>query len=100
MTYQGHFPGFARFVRFWKRGHFIRIPGVPLRGNREAACARVRESRSRVWEGKLFRRLMRTDSVLTRREKEVLKHIGHSKTSKQIAGILNLSVYTIGNHRR
>ena len=43
---------------------------------------------------------MRTESALTRREKEVLKHIGHGKTSKQIAEILNLSVYTIGNHRR
>lgn len=43
---------------------------------------------------------MRTDNSLTGREKEVLKHIGHGKTSKQIAGLLNLSVFTVGNHRR
>ena len=43
---------------------------------------------------------MRTDSALTRREKEVLKHIGHGKTSKQIAELLNLSVFTVSNHRR
>lgn len=43
---------------------------------------------------------MRTDSALTRREKEVLKYIGHGKTSKQIAEVLHLSVYTISNHRR
>jgi DNA-binding CsgD family transcriptional regulator len=43
---------------------------------------------------------MRSDSVLTRREREVLKHIGHGKTSKQIAEVMNLSVFTISNHRR
>lgn len=43
---------------------------------------------------------MGTDSALTRREKEVLKQIGHGKTSKQIAEELNVSVYTISNHRR
>lgn len=43
---------------------------------------------------------MRPDRVLTRREKEVLKHIGHGKTSKQIAEVLNLSVFTVSNHRR
>ena len=43
---------------------------------------------------------MRTDSALTRREKEVLKQIGQGKTSKQIADVLNLSVFTISNHRR
>jgi DNA-binding CsgD family transcriptional regulator len=43
---------------------------------------------------------MRTDTALTRREKEVLKQIGQGKTSKQIADALNLSVYTISNHRR
>ena len=43
---------------------------------------------------------MRTDSALTRREKEVLRQIGHGKTSKQIAEALHLSVYTISNHRR
>lgn len=43
---------------------------------------------------------MRSESALTAREKEVLKYIGQGKTSKQIAAGLNLSVYTIGNHRR
>ena len=43
---------------------------------------------------------MRTDNGLTHREKEVLKHIGLGKTSKQIADVLNLSVFTISNHRR
>ena len=43
---------------------------------------------------------MRTESALTRREREVLKHIGHGKTSKQIAQLMNLSVYTVSNHRR
>lgn len=43
---------------------------------------------------------MRNDSALTRREKEVLKQIASGKTSKQIADLLNLSVYTVGNHRR
>lgn len=37
---------------------------------------------------------------LTAREKEVLKYIGQGKTSKQVATILNLSVYTVSNHRR
>jgi len=43
---------------------------------------------------------MRTENALTRREIEVLKQIGHGKTSKQIAEELSLSVYTISNHRR
>jgi two-component system, NarL family, response regulator NreC len=43
---------------------------------------------------------MRSDTALTAREKEVLKYIGQGKTSQQIATILNLSVYTVSNHRR
>jgi DNA-binding CsgD family transcriptional regulator len=43
---------------------------------------------------------MRPERVLTRREKEVLKLIGQGKTSKQIAEALNLSVFTVSNHRR
>ena len=43
---------------------------------------------------------MRTDSALTRREQEVLKYIGEGKTSKQIASALNLSVFTVSNHRK
>jgi DNA-binding CsgD family transcriptional regulator len=43
---------------------------------------------------------MPTDSALTRREKEVLNHVGHGKTSKQIAEVLNVSVFTVSNHRR
>jgi len=37
---------------------------------------------------------------LTPREKEVLKIIGHGKTTKQVAGQLGLSVSTVGNHRK
>jgi DNA-binding CsgD family transcriptional regulator len=43
---------------------------------------------------------MQADSALTRREREVLEMIGQGKTSKQIAGALNLSVYTVNNHRK
>jgi DNA-binding CsgD family transcriptional regulator len=38
--------------------------------------------------------------ALTAREKEILKLIGQGKSSKQIADQLNLSVLTIGNHRK
>jgi DNA-binding CsgD family transcriptional regulator len=41
-----------------------------------------------------------SDNTLTRREKEVLELIGQGKTSKQIAHNLNLSVYTVNNHRK
>jgi DNA-binding CsgD family transcriptional regulator len=44
--------------------------------------------------------LMRNDSSLTPREKEVLRYIGQGKTSKQIAAALHLSVLTVSNHRR
>jgi DNA-binding CsgD family transcriptional regulator len=44
--------------------------------------------------------LMRNDSSLTPREKEVLRYIGQGKTSKQIAAVLHLSVLTVSNHRR
>jgi len=37
---------------------------------------------------------------LTPREKEVLKIIGHGKTTKQVADQLGLSVSTVGNHRK
>jgi two-component system, NarL family, response regulator NreC len=43
---------------------------------------------------------MDSDNALTRREKEVLEWIGQGKTSKQIAQNLNLSVYTVNNHRK
>lgn len=36
----------------------------------------------------------------TQRETEVLDLIGKAKTSKQIALVLNLSVHTVGNHRK
>jgi DNA-binding CsgD family transcriptional regulator len=38
--------------------------------------------------------------MLTPREQEVLEMIGQGKTSKQIAGALNLSVFTVNNHRK
>ncbi len=37
---------------------------------------------------------------LTPREQEILGLIGQGKTSKQIADMLNLSVYTVNNHRK
>lgn len=43
---------------------------------------------------------MPADNALTRREREVLDLIGQGKTSKQIAAVLNLSVYTVNNHRK
>jgi len=41
-----------------------------------------------------------SNSGLTPKEKEVLRFIGQGKTSKQIAIALNLSVFTVSNHRR
>ncbi len=38
--------------------------------------------------------------TLTPRENEILELIGQGKTSKQIAGTLNLSVFTVNNHRK
>ncbi len=38
--------------------------------------------------------------MLTQREQEVLNLIGQGKTSKQIAEMLNLSVFTVNNHRK
>lgn len=38
--------------------------------------------------------------MLTNREKDVLSLIGQAKTTKEIAILLNLSVHTIGNHRK
>jgi DNA-binding CsgD family transcriptional regulator len=43
---------------------------------------------------------MRIEKTLTPREREVLKLVGQGKTSKQIADILNLSVFTVSNHRK
>lgn len=43
---------------------------------------------------------MRPERVLTPREREVLKLIAQGKTSKQIANALNLSVFTVSNHRK
>jgi DNA-binding CsgD family transcriptional regulator len=43
---------------------------------------------------------MEADNKLTRREKEVLELVGQGKTSKQIAQSLNLSVFTVNNHRK
>ena len=38
--------------------------------------------------------------MLTSREKDVLSLIGQTKTTKEIALLLNLSVHTVGNHRK
>jgi DNA-binding CsgD family transcriptional regulator len=43
---------------------------------------------------------MPADNTLTRRELEVLEKIGQGKTSRQIAETLNLSVFTVNNHRK
>jgi two-component system, NarL family, response regulator NreC len=37
--------------------------------------------------------------LLTTREREVLQMIAEGKTNKEIAGVLNLSVYTVDAHR-
>ena len=39
-------------------------------------------------------------SLLTNREQQVLCLIGQAKTTKEIASLLNLSVHTIGSHRK
>jgi DNA-binding CsgD family transcriptional regulator len=41
-----------------------------------------------------------TNSVLTPTETAVLELIGQGKTSKEIAMVLNMSVLTVGNHRK
>ncbi len=43
---------------------------------------------------------MPIEPVLTHREAEVLERIALGRTSKQIADELNLSVYTVNNHRK
>ncbi len=43
---------------------------------------------------------MTVDNTLTQREREILQMIGQGKTSRQIAEVLNLSVYTVNNHRK
>ncbi len=43
---------------------------------------------------------MQGEDRLTARETEILGLIGQGKTSKQIAAVLNLSVYTVNNHRK
>ena len=37
--------------------------------------------------------------LLTSREREVLQMLAEGKTNKEIAGVLNLSVYTVDAHR-
>jgi DNA-binding NarL/FixJ family response regulator len=37
--------------------------------------------------------------LLTSREREVLQMLAEGKTNKEIAGVLNLSVYTVEAHR-
>jgi DNA-binding CsgD family transcriptional regulator len=39
-------------------------------------------------------------SLLTNRERQVLCLIGQAKNTKEIAHLLNLSVHTIGSHRK
>lgn len=39
-------------------------------------------------------------AIFTRREKEILQLIASGKTSKEIAQILELSIETIGTHRK
>jgi DNA-binding CsgD family transcriptional regulator len=43
---------------------------------------------------------MPIEPVLTRREAEILDRIALGRTSKQIADELNVSVYTVNNHRK
>jgi DNA-binding CsgD family transcriptional regulator len=38
--------------------------------------------------------------LLTHRERQVLCLIGQAKTTKEIANLLNLSVHTVGSHRK
>lgn len=38
--------------------------------------------------------------LLTHRERQVLALIGQAKNAKEIANLLNLSVHTIGSHRK
>jgi DNA-binding CsgD family transcriptional regulator len=40
------------------------------------------------------------DDLLTHRERQVLCLIGQGKNTKEIAHLLNLSVHTIGSHRK
>lgn len=43
---------------------------------------------------------MSTVNGLTPKEGEVLRLLGQGKTSKQIAEVLTLSVFTVNNHRK
>ena len=43
---------------------------------------------------------MHPERNLTPREKDILKLIAEGKTSRQIADSLNLSVFTVSNHRK
>ncbi|UPQ76374.1 helix-turn-helix domain-containing protein [Chryseobacterium nepalense] len=39
-------------------------------------------------------------SILSKRELEILKYIGEGCTSKEIAGILSISINTVNRHRQ
>jgi two-component system, NarL family, response regulator NreC len=41
-----------------------------------------------------------TSDLFTTREREILELLGQGKTSKEIAGLLNLRVTTIASHRK
>ncbi len=43
---------------------------------------------------------MSSNRGLTQREEEILGLVGLGRTSRQIADALNLSVYTVNNHRK
>ena len=42
----------------------------------------------------------RKSTLLTPRQQQILNLIGNGKSTKDIAAILNLSISTIGNHRK
>ncbi len=48
----------------------------------------------------ITKKLQPSKEILTRREKQVLKHIVEGKTSAQIAAMLFISLHTVNNHRK